>query len=153
VIGPFLDDRFVAGENRAYVSLYSPLTMQSATVDDQPMEVGPGVERGRNVYSLFTSIFAKSTRTISARLEGTVRLRHGWYEVTIGHQPTLRPDRVAVSIEVPEGWRIASSSKMKRPTSRQAATAFLEEKPVTLRVRVVPDNAPLDLWDRLEAGR
>ena len=33
VIGPFLPSRFVAGENRAFLSMYSPLQFASATVD------------------------------------------------------------------------------------------------------------------------
>jgi hypothetical protein len=152
VIGPFLPERFVAGENRAFVSLYSPLRIKDASIDGQPVNVGKGVERGRNVYSLFASVFAKSSKTITARLDGKVRLHDGWYEVTIDHQPMLQPDRVRVSIEVPEGWRIADARRMESSSPQRAEASFLLKKPTTIRIRVAREYDALDLWNRLRAG-
>jgi UDP-N-acetylmuramyl pentapeptide phosphotransferase/UDP-N-acetylglucosamine-1-phosphate transferase len=152
VIGPFLPDRFVAGENLAYVSLYSPLAIKGASVDGQAVNAGTSIERGRNVYSLFASVLANSSTTISARLNGQVHLHDGWYEVAIGHQPTLEPDRVHVSIEVPQGWRIAEAPKLQRPAAREAVGSFVLNKPTTVRVRLAHDYGDLDLWNRLRAG-
>ena len=152
VIGPF-DARFVAGENRTFLSLYSPLSFRSAEVEGKPASVSPGVERGRNVYSRFVELASKSTETMTAKLDGRVKLDHGWYSLEIRHQPTLNTDRVQVSVDVPKGWHIDRTSKM-RLVSAHSASAVLElEQTATLRVHLVRDVDAWNLWARLEDGR
>lgn len=153
VIGPYLPDQYVAGENRAYLSMYSPLALQAGTLDGGPLSVAAGQERGRSVYSFVANVPARSTRILSADFAGTVRLqRGGWYELDVGHQPTVKPDRLAVSVEVPEGWRIAEAPGLHRESPRRVTgtTTQLEERQV--RVRIVPASSAWDLWDRLEDG-
>src|SRR5262249_15309616 len=65
VIGPYLPDRYQAGENLAYLSMYSPLALQAGTLDGGPLSVTPGRERGRNVYSFVANVPARSTRILS----------------------------------------------------------------------------------------
>ncbi len=101
VIGPY-DPRFYAGENRALVSIYSPLPVTGTEINDQKVDVSPGVEQGRNVYSLYTEIPAQSSSNIDTRLAGVVALHNGWYEVEVRHQPMLLPDQVQVSVDVPK---------------------------------------------------
>ena len=57
-----------------------------------------------------------------------------------------------VSIEVPQGWRIAEAPKLQRPAAREAVGSFLLSKPTTVRVRLAHDYGNLDLWNRLRAG-
>jgi len=152
VIGPFLPGRFQAGENRTYVSVYSPLALRKATIDGKPIAMAPGTERKRNVYSVFTSVFARSTQTLGAQLAGSVELRDGWYQLDIGHQPTLRADHVSVSIDVPKGWRIAAAPGMEISLGRHASARLTLEKAKSLRVHIVRDPGTWNLWDRLEAG-
>jgi hypothetical protein len=151
VIGPF-DPRFFAGENRSFVSLYSPLRIASATMNGKATSVAPGKERGRNVYSVFADMPAKSTAALDARLSGTVMLHGGWYDVVVRHQATLNPDRVHVSVDVPEGWRIDRAPGMERPFSGRASTSLELERTKTFRVHIVRDPGMWDLWSRLEAG-
>ena len=112
VIGPYTTDRFVAGENRTLLSLYSPLKFAAATVDGVTTSVTPGRERGRNVYSLIERIPSRTQKTTVAKLVGPVELHHGWYSLQVRAQPTLNVDRVQVSVEVPEGWMIDKAPNM-----------------------------------------
>ncbi len=101
VIGPF-DESFVAGENRALVSVYTPLGIERMTVEGEPVEFTAHEEGGREVYSKLLAIPAKSERTVRLRLSGRVDLRpDGWYDLALDHQPTLVPDRFQASIRVP----------------------------------------------------
>jgi UDP-N-acetylmuramyl pentapeptide phosphotransferase/UDP-N-acetylglucosamine-1-phosphate transferase len=152
VIGPF-DARFVAGEARSFVSMYSPLQFAAASVDNQATAIAPGRERGRNVYSLFVDQLSQTQKTLKVRLEGVVKLHRGWYSLEIRHQPTLNPDTVHVSVNVPEGWKIDRAPKMDIPYSRRASLTTTDfQKTTTVRVHLVRDPGSFDLWDRLEAG-
>src|SRR5262249_33787482 len=110
VIGPYIPGLYQAGENRAYLSVYSSLALQAGTLDGGPLSVTPGRERGRNVYSFVTNIPARSTQMLSADFSGTVRLeRGGWYDLDVGRQPTVRPDRPRGSVAVQPRGRGASA--------------------------------------------
>jgi UDP-N-acetylmuramyl pentapeptide phosphotransferase/UDP-N-acetylglucosamine-1-phosphate transferase len=153
VIGPYIADRFQAGENRAYVSLYSPLVLTGAAVNGRPVEPYQGVERGRNVYSLLASIPSRATQILTADFRGAVRLRPGgWYEVDVGHQPMVQPDHVRVSIAVPEGWRIAEAPGLEQVSARLATRNITQREPERVRVRIVADSPSWDLWDQLRTG-
>jgi hypothetical protein len=152
VIGPY-DQRFVAGQNRVFVSLYSPLHIVQATSDGQNVPVSPERERGRNVYSLIDNVFSKQTKTITTKLDGDVALHDGWYDLVVRNQPTINPDRLHVSVDVPEGWKIDKAPGMERPFARRASASVDQTKTAHYRVHVVRDLGTWDLWDRLEAGR
>ncbi len=152
VIGPFTPDRFVAGENRALLSLYSPLQIVRSSVDGAPVAVSPGRERGRNVYSLLQSIPSKSQKTTATQLAGPVELHDGWYRLQVRAQPTLNPDRVHVSVEVPEGWKIDKAPGMEMAFARRAVINSDMTKNATYRVHIVPDSGSQNIWDRLVTG-
>jgi UDP-N-acetylmuramyl pentapeptide phosphotransferase/UDP-N-acetylglucosamine-1-phosphate transferase len=152
VIGPF-SPNYVAGENRSFLSLYSPLTIDSIAVNDRQLTTfAPTKERDRNVYSRIDEIAAKSSDTIGATLSGTVDLHDGWYDVVVRYQPTVNPDRVQLSVDVPEGWRIDKARGMERPFSRRASVSVALDRTRTYGVHVVRDPGTWDLWARLEAG-
>jgi hypothetical protein len=152
VIGPFIPDRFVAGENRLFLSMYSPLTFVTASVDGHQAAVGPGRERGRNVYSMLQRIPSETKKTTAAKLAGTVALDNGWYELRVRAQPTLNPDRLHVSVDVPEGWKIDKAPSMQRDFARRASSNVTLDKSTTFRVHIVPDGGKQNLWDRLVNG-
>jgi UDP-N-acetylmuramyl pentapeptide phosphotransferase/UDP-N-acetylglucosamine-1-phosphate transferase len=152
VIGPFLPDRFVAGENRTLLSMYSPLQFQSATVDGKATSISPGRERKRNVYSLIESIPSKTTTTTTAKLAGTVKLRQGWYTLRVRAQPTLNPDQQHVSIDVPTGWKIDKAPGMQMDFARRASANVTLTQSASFRVHIVPDSGAQNLWDRLVSG-
>jgi hypothetical protein len=152
VIGPYTDD-YVAGVNRSLVSVYSPLDIETATVDGVPVDVVAVTEAGRTAYGLFVDIPAESSRTLEVRLSGTVPLESGgWYDLDLDAQPTLEPDRVSLAVEVADGWEIAEAPGLERPSEHQATGSFVLERPRRVMIRVVPDPPELSLWDQLRAG-
>jgi UDP-N-acetylmuramyl pentapeptide phosphotransferase/UDP-N-acetylglucosamine-1-phosphate transferase len=153
VIGPYLPELYQAGENRAYLSMYSPLALQAGMLDGGSLSVTTGRERGRNVYSFVANVPARSTKILSADFAGAVRLeRGGWYDLDVGHQPTVNPDRLRVSVEVPEGWRIAEAPGLHRESARRVTSTRTQLEQRRVRVRVVPASSAWDLWDRLQDG-
>lgn len=152
VIGPFSED-YAAGQNRSLVSVYSPLDLRAATVDGEAVHVAGAPEAGRSVYGLFVDIPAESTRTLEMRFTGRVPLEPGgWYELALDPQPTLEPDPVHVSVEVPDGWEVVEAPGLLRPFDRRASGAAVLARPRRVRVQVAPDPPALSLWDRLRAG-
>jgi hypothetical protein len=137
IIGPF-NDRFQAGENFSYFSLYSPLALTGATWDGAPIELDAEEELGRNVYSAFLSIPARSTRSLEVQLEGSVAPQgDGWYELDLLHQPLLVGDDVTVSVEVVDGWRIVEAEGAQLEAGRGAVARLRLEQDETVRVRLV----------------
>jgi UDP-N-acetylmuramyl pentapeptide phosphotransferase/UDP-N-acetylglucosamine-1-phosphate transferase len=152
VIGPF-DSRFTAGQSRSYISLYSPLSFRQASWDGQPVQVAPGRERDRNVYSIFENVYSKQTKAMTAKLDGDVKLHDGWYDLVVRQQPTINPDHLHVSVQVPKGWKIDQAPGMERLFAREASATMDLEKSTHFRVHLVRDVGNWDLWDRLEAGQ
>jgi Protein of unknown function (DUF4012) len=152
VIGPY-DERFVAGENRSFVSMYSPLTAASSEVDGRSTSIAPGRERDRNVYSLFVDLPSKTQKNLDLQLDGVVKLHRGWYALEVRHQPTLNPDVLHVSVAAPQGWKIDRAPNMEIPGKRRATVTVAGlDKTTTFRVHLVPDPDSWNLWDRLVAG-
>ena len=147
VIGPFKDG-FVAGENRSMFSLYSPLRIDTTTVDGAPTGFNQQRERGQQVASTFVDIPSNSTKTVSATLDGNVPLRDGWYTLRIHHQPTYQVDQVHLAIGVPPSWRINKAVRAKVDTPQRATATVSLERTTSVRVHVVR-SARANLWDRL----
>jgi uncharacterized protein DUF4012 len=96
VIGPY-DARFVAGQNRLFLTLYSPLTATGTTIDGQKLEVGGAPELGRLAQSAFVDVPAGSTRTVVFRLTGLVR-GGDYYALDIVRQPVVYDDSVSLHL-------------------------------------------------------
>jgi hypothetical protein len=129
-----------AGDNRSYLSVYSPLGFQGATIDGQPAVLESGEELGRSVYATFLTVPAQSTRTLAMELEGQVGLTDGgWYELDLGRQPLLHPDEVHVTLRAPRGYRIAEVEGLQGggPT---ATGELLVRQDEVVRARIVPDD-------------
>ena len=140
VIGPY-DQRFKAGENRTFISVYSPLDLQSATLDGRPLDLKGADELGRRVYSSFLSIPARATSTLELQLEGEVdALPGGWYELDLLHQPLLNPEPTTASFAVPEGWRIVEAQGAELEGDRRAVVRLVPERDHTVRLRLAADG-------------
>lgn len=147
VIGPY-NDGFVAGQNRSLFSLYSPLRIDTTTVDGAPTGFNHQRERGQQVVSTFVDIPSNSTKTVSATLDGNVPLRDGWYTLRIDHQATYQVDQVHLSIGVPPSWRIDKAVRAKIDTPQQATATLSLERTTSVRVHIVR-SAGASLWERL----
>jgi UDP-N-acetylmuramyl pentapeptide phosphotransferase/UDP-N-acetylglucosamine-1-phosphate transferase len=150
VIGPY-DARFAPGENRSFVSIYTPLGYTAATFDGQPQPLDGTTELQRNVYSAFVSVPAQSSRTLSLDLTGTLRLeRGGWYRLDLVRQPGLTPDDVTVNIDVPPGWRITEKKGVQRIAGRTATAKIQLSHTTPIRIRLAPGGG--NLWEQLVDG-
>ncbi|MFO7589452.1 MAG: DUF4012 domain-containing protein, partial [Acidimicrobiia bacterium] len=152
VIGPN-NPEFTAGLNRSLVSVYTGLRVGSIAVEgvEQPIRGGP--DAGHTAYTLYVEIPAKSTRTVELTLQGRVRLRRGgWYDLDLGHQPTVEPDRVQISVSGAPGWQVTGTRGLVPILDDRAAAVLHPERARRFGVRLAPAAGALDLWSRLEHG-
>ena len=97
------------------LSIYTALPVTSAQLDGRELPLQAETEFGRAVYSTVVTIPANGFATVDLQLAGPLDLSNG-YEVTLGAQPTVTPDRVSWHVlattgdklEAPVDW--ASSS-------------------------------------------
>jgi len=154
VIGPSegLEDRFVAGENFAFVSVFTPSLVTASDLDNAVTGLEDDRELGRNVYASFLRVFAQSTSTMSLDVEGAITLDDDrWYRLELVRQPFLAPDEVSVRLDVPAGWRIAETDGLRRAGERRAEGRLELTETTTVGVRLEPTGG-LDLWQRLHHG-
>lgn len=85
------------GTSRMYVSVYSPLLLQGAMIDGQPLLLDSEKERGRGVYSAFLDVPAGGSRTLVLELAGAVSPDVP-YRLDLHRQPSAAPDQVTVSL-------------------------------------------------------
>ncbi|HVM06438.1 MAG TPA: DUF4012 domain-containing protein [Acidimicrobiales bacterium] len=96
------------GDNRVYLSVYTPLRARAATADGQVVPLEVGRERGRNVYSAYVTVPPGATLAVRITLEGEVA--PGPYRLDILRQPMVEPDRVKVEV------RSRPTGSSSRPT-------------------------------------
>ena len=149
-IGPY-SSAFRAGENRTFLSVYSPLDFHSARLDGKPFELESARELGRHVYSQYVSIGPKSQRSVTLRMQGVVPLEPGgWYALDLSHQALLYADAMSVAVTVPSGWRIAETIGFDTRTRSRAFGTFRLDTARTVFVRVERTGVA-GFWDRLRA--
>jgi len=99
-----------SGTSRVYVSLYSPLALQRATVDGNRVPLDTATELGHNVFSGFVLIPSHRSVTLRVDLAGRAPLRRvdgGWeYDLSLWHQPTIGTDAVTVTVHAAAGYSI-----------------------------------------------
>jgi hypothetical protein len=99
-----------AGTNTLYLSYYTPLVVQSATLNGKPIGVEAQTELGTEVYSDFVSIPPGGTATLVYRLDGMVTAG-ATYHLQLLSQPLVHPDTLHVRIHSSSpAWHVDSSS-------------------------------------------
>jgi hypothetical protein len=153
VIGPNRPD-YAAGENGTFFSAYSPLELQHATLDGKDVGMEHGREFGRQVYSRFLRIPAKSTTEVGLDLAGKLQPRDGWYELALGTQPSVNPDMADVSVRLPSAWRFADASGGLTLSDNDHVARYVGklDRDRRLRVRIVADHGD-GLWGRVQDAR
>lgn len=137
VIGPS-GPGFVAGENRTFFTLYTPLQFINATLNGTQTYLSSQRELGRNADSTFINVQAKSTANLSVGLTGTVRLLHGgWYELNMASQPVINPDQVEVNVSLAPGWRVERVRGATRSGPTSATDDFKMNSSHSVWVQVV----------------
>jgi len=93
------------GTNRMYLSFYSPLLLDRATLDGLPINLESGRELGLDVYSAFLDIPPGGTITLVLDLEGQVETSEE-YTLGVGMQPLVNPDVVTANVTLADGWLV-----------------------------------------------
>jgi hypothetical protein len=121
------------GTNLAALTVFTPHRVTQATIDDQPVVLGPGKERGLNAWDTpLLSIPPGGTVVVTLQLEGGVDLRRG-YRLDILPQPVANPDRFTATLTVTDGRITASGATTEPLIEDQPLVA-----PTTFRVPVEP---------------
>lgn len=140
VIGPY-EPGLLPGENRSFVTVYTPLGFSGVTVNGQTSGLNSMTELGRSADSTFVDIPARSTVTLQMHLLGQVRLlRGGWYELDLGSQPLITPDQVRIGIGLVPGWDVVAVRGAVRtgPDSVRAVLSVDSEQRIWVRVARTP---------------
>ncbi len=100
------------GSNEMYVSWYSPLELESATVDGDPRGVEAQHEAGARVYSQLVVVKSKSTVTVVLHLQGEIP-RSDVYHLQVLQQPLVQADRLTITVRSSSApWKIKSAEGM-----------------------------------------
>jgi UDP-GlcNAc:undecaprenyl-phosphate GlcNAc-1-phosphate transferase len=135
------------------VSVLTPLSARSVTVDGKKVATASTEAFGRTVESASLDVPAGGARVLGVDLAGTVQLPPGgWYGLEVVRQPGLIPENVHVSVVVPNGWRIAERRGLQGDDERVAAATLTTDRRQTVWVRL--ERAGWSgLWRRLVHGR
>jgi hypothetical protein len=131
-----------AGENRTFLSVYTPLGVSSSSLGAMPLDLQSGAELGQHVYSAFVDIPSEGTGTVRLSVDGMIHLAAGgWYTLDIPRQPALGADQLSISLTVPPGWEVRSGS----PTSTWSRHADLrvdQTGPLGIRLQIRQADGP-----------
>jgi hypothetical protein len=152
VAGPNIEG-LAPSENVTFVSVYTPLLLQSATQDGAEVRTESARELGNWVYSRYVRLAPGASSQLSLTLAGEEKLsRGGWYELALPRQPQLQPTPTRVTVTVAEGWRFVDAHGLElRDEGRTATLDRSVDRNERLRVRVVRDLGS-GLWGRLQRG-
>ncbi|MGI8684399.1 MAG: DUF4012 domain-containing protein [Acidimicrobiales bacterium] len=145
------------GENLLLLSVYSPLELETMTVDDgQVLDISRQNELGRRVYSALVSVKSMTTRRVTVKLAG--RVPRGDYRLDVVRQPTVTPDEAELSVTVPAAWQVGPAA---RADGAGAGATTASGRSATARVTVDQarvftadtERTAAGLVDRLRRGR
>ena len=94
-----------AGDQRLYLSVYTPWTFTKATINGAPLGLQSERELGRTVLSDYLDVLPGAEVTIQIELAG--RLSSGRdYRLDVYHQPTIASDQVTAALTEKRGSRL-----------------------------------------------
>ena len=112
-----------AGTNTMYVSYYTPLTVQSATLDGKAIGIEQQTEFGHQVYSDFVTVPSGATSTLVFHLEGSV-VAGSTYRLQLLNQPLVRDDLVHLRIHSSSpAWHVGTAAGLQVDAGEAATTA------------------------------
>jgi hypothetical protein len=110
VIGSHAGSGLPSGTNYMWVSVYSPLDLDSATLAGQPFGLSAGVpELGVKAYSGFLPVPSGATVTLTLSLTGRVSSGPA-YRMALRLQPLALTPTMSVSVTPTAGWGSPASS-------------------------------------------
>lgn len=121
------------GWNSSLVSVYTPLRLQEATLDGEPVSLGRNLEVGVQALSTFVEVAPGEERTLEIRLTGTVE--GSTYELDVLGQAMVNPDAIAVDITVAGGGELRVTGPVRTAGGGRAIGAFPLVEPTRITVR------------------
>jgi hypothetical protein len=113
VIDSPADPDLPPGTNRMWLTLYSPLVFEGASIDGQPETMSSGVEVGVKAYSNFIDVPPGATVTLRVRLAGEVASRAA-FAMSVRLQPAANPVRGVVEVTPAGTWRLKTTDGSAR---------------------------------------
>jgi len=104
------------GTNEAYLSLYTPHTLERAELDGEPFALSPGQELGWNTYSRFVVIPPGGEVSVTFHLRGAIDPDDD-YRLTVANQPVVNPDEVTLALDPADGWEVEGAARRELPTT------------------------------------
>lgn len=100
-----------SGDNRQIVQIYTPFDLVSATVDGRPPPVALRSlgATGNWAHELDIVIPARSAVVIELELAGRLTTGAGQVAFELGRQPSVAPDEVSATFQLPERWRFTAA--------------------------------------------
>ena len=96
------------GTASSLLSWYTPLELESITVDGTEASAERSTELDRNVFSRLIDIPPSGTATVVLRLRGT-HLDGDRYRLDLARQPTVNVDELTVSVSGSDGWNVSEA--------------------------------------------
>lgn len=151
VIGPNFPGA-EAGENRTFVTSYSPLLASGVAIDGTPAQVEAQRELGYWAYSQYLDLAAGATKSLRIDLGGRIRLTRGdRYTLHLVRQGLVRPDDAEVTVRVPDGWRLRGARGLRLVDDRHARYSGSPNRDLVLSVATERDPGG-SILDQLEVG-
>jgi hypothetical protein len=91
------------GTNHLFLTVYTPLSVVSSTLDDQPIGVGSLTRFGLSAYSVVVDVPPGGSVTVKLQLSGVVA-RSRQYQLTVVRQPTVNSDDIRFTLHGRDGW-------------------------------------------------
>jgi uncharacterized protein DUF4012 len=101
------------GFSRQIVQVYTPFDLVAATVDGRPPPAAAVRSLGRPAnwaHEIDVAVPPKSAATIELRLAGRLGDQRGRWTLDVGRQSAVHSDDVTVTLDLADGWRIASTA-------------------------------------------
>jgi hypothetical protein len=105
VIGSYAGSGLPQGTNFLSLTVYSPLTLLSATEDGASFPFGHQHEFGVSTYSTADFLASGASDTFVLHLAGTLSAR-GMYQMTLHQQPLVNRDAGTLELTPTRGWVI-----------------------------------------------
>src|SRR5581483_3545121 len=109
------------GTNDLFLTVYSPLTAQSATIDGKATGVNSAPRFGVTAYTIPVQVPPGATVTVELHLKGQIA-RGRDYQLTIGRQPVVNTDKIEVHVQGTSGWKVQPSPGFDVAAGEGAAT-------------------------------
>jgi len=122
------------GWNNTFLTLYTPWSHDSATLDGKPLALERISELGRHALSTFVPIGPGATRTIVIRLDGV--LPGTTYRLSLAPQPQVQPELATVRVAVAGAGKLEVSGPVEvRGGAAEGTFPLVQDSRVVARRR------------------